>query len=130
MRKNISKTDIETQKILLLPGSYMRVFRQNIFRKNTNTTSGIMQQSTPAQYQSIEANPLYQLDILPGDPQSFKINQSPKNNAEIDRCSCVLRIAWANNLAEDNTLILGEVLRRGMVSVTINSVNCEASIFS
>ncbi len=51
----------------------------------------------------------------------FKL-QSPTNKAEIDRCSCVFRIAWANNFAEESTLIFGEGRRNGRLSVTITSV--------
>ena len=52
------------------------------------------------------------------------------NNAEIDLCSCVLRIALANNFAVDSTLILEDFCFRGIVSVTINSSKFEFSIVS
>ena len=52
------------------------------------------------------------------------------NNELIDLCSCMLRIAEANNGATDSTFIFGENLRSGIVLQTTNSVSLELSIFS
>ena len=57
MRLNISKPNYEAQNNLLLPISNTLVFRQNIFRKNTNTTSGMKQLGARTQNQMIQVPP-------------------------------------------------------------------------